>query len=282
MHICGEIMSTVKKPYVIVFGNEKGGTGKSTAAMHVMVYLLRAGFSVGCVDIDARQGTISRYIKNREAYIALHGFNIPVPGFKAVNKSTFNLVDENEEDEKERLEKTLDEFQIYDFIVMDTPGNDTYLSRLAHSYADTIVTPLNDSFVDLDMLVRLEGDKTDSLRPSLYAEMIWEQKKVRLGRNRESIDWIVMRNRLSNIIAKNKEEMHRVLQALSKRIGFRLADGFSERVIFRELFLKGLTLMDLNDVGIPLSMSHIAARQEVRNLLSLLNLPHLEEKLEIA
>lgn len=275
-----EIMSNIKKPYIIVFGNEKGGTGKSTAAMHVMIYLLRLDFKVGCIDVDARQGTLSRYIENRIRYNQTHKHRLPIPDHKALQKAEFDDIKKNEQDEKERFAQALFDLSDCDFIVIDTPGNDTYFSRIAHSYADTVITPLNDSFIDLDMLVRLNSNDPNNLRPSVYSEMIWEQKKHRLMRDKQPIDWIVMRNRLTNLYAKNKEEMFKILTALSKRVGYRLMSGFSERVIFRELFVQGLTLLDLQDVGIPLSMSHIAARQEIRSILNMLQLPHLHQKLE--
>lgn len=273
-------MSTIRKPYIIVFGNEKGGTGKSTAAMHVMVYLLRLDFKVGCIDVDARQGTLSRYIENRIRYNQTNKERLPIPVLKSLQKAVYEDVKQNEADEKERFSGAMSELSDCDFIIIDTPGNDTYFSRLAHSYADTIITPLNDSFIDLDMLVRLNSNDPNNLRPSVYSEMIWEQKKNRLMRDKQSIDWIVMRNRLTNLYAKNKEEMFNILTALSRRMGYRLVAGFSERVIFRELFVQGLTLLDLQEVGIPLSMSHIAARQEIRSILDMLQLPHLQQKLE--
>lgn len=275
-----EWMSGIKKPYIIVFGNEKGGTGKSTAAMHVMTYLLRLDFKVGCIDVDARQGTLSRYIENRIRFNQLNKERLPIPTHIPLQKSQLESIKENEADEQERFAAALSELSDNDFVVVDTPGNDTYFSRLAHSYADTIITPLNDSFIDLDMLVRLHSVDANNLRPSVYSEMIWEQKKNRLMRDKQPIDWIVMRNRLTNLYAKNKEEMHFILKALSRRLGYRLVAGFSERVIFKELFIKGLTLLDLQDVGIPLTMSHIAARQEIRSILDALQLPLLHQKLE--
>ncbi len=270
---------SIKKPYIIVLGNEKGGTGKSTAAMHVMVYLLRLGFRVGAIDVDARQGTLSRYVENRTRYNAENDTKLPIPDLRALQKSNFSEVAQNDKDEAERFSAALEDLSGSDFIIVDTPGNNTNLSQVAHSYADTIVTPLNDSFIDLDMLVRLNSNDPNSLRPSVYSEMIWEQKKHRLVRDKQPIDWIVMRNRLTNLYAKNKEEMHRILGSLSKRLGYRMMTGFSERVIFKELFIQGLTLLDLQDVGIRLTMSHIAARQEVRAVLDMLQLPHLQKKL---
>lgn len=263
----------MEKPYIIVLGNEKGGTGKSTVAMHIATYLLNKNFNVATIDVDARQGTFSRYFRNRQQYAKNNNIDLMVPLHAPVMNSTLDSKSEREEEERSRFLGTLDRYNHADFIIIDTPGNDTHLSRLAHSYADTIITPLNDSFIDLDVLGKVSGPENRDVRPSHYAEMVWEQKKQRLMRDKVTIDWIVMRNRLSHIFAKNKEEMMSVLKQLSKRIGFRLCEGFSERVIFKELFLSGLTLLDLKKVGVDFTMSHVAARQELRQLMGMLSLP---------
>jgi chromosome partitioning protein len=185
-------------------------------------------------------------------------------------------------DEENRLEACVSNLcAAHDFVVIDTPGSDDHLSRVGHSYADTLITPLNDSFIDLDLLAKVDPDTHKVLRPSSYAEMVWEQRKARALRDGGKIDWIVMRNRLASIGSRNTQAMEDVLGALSKRIGFRLAPGFGERVIFRELFLKGLTLLDLrsSDANMRLNMSHVAARQEVRALLTAIGLtPAPEER----
>lgn len=263
----------MSEPYIVVFGNEKGGTGKSTAAMHVITYLLREGFNVGTIDVDARQGTLSRYVENRRARQKNTGENLPLPEHRSIFRSQASTVIDAEQEEKDKMSQVMDEFKNYDFIVIDTPGSDTHLSRLAHSYADTLITPLNDSFIDLDMLVRVKPEDLNIIRPSTYSEMVWEQKKNRAIRDGGSIDWIVMRNRLSNLYSRNKEEMEKVLSALSKRIGFRLVSGFGERVIFRELFLNGLTLFDMNESKGSLSLSHVAAKKELKDLINAINLP---------
>ncbi|MEI8296371.1 MAG: division plane positioning ATPase MipZ, partial [Alphaproteobacteria bacterium] len=229
------------KPYTIILGNEKGGTGKSTVSMHLITYLLRLGYSVGSIDVDARQGTLTRYIENRQHRIKSRGEDLPISEHIPIFRSTLDNVSAAQEEESTHFAEALSTLKQKDFIVVDTPGSDSYLSRLAHSYADTLVTPLNDSFIDLDMLVRINSDSLDILRPSTYAEMVWEQKKQRAMRDGGSMEWVVLRNRLSNISSRNKEEMERLLTALAKRIGFRAAAGFGERVIFRELFLSGLT-----------------------------------------
>lgn len=266
-------MNAELKPYVIVLGNEKGGTGKSTASMHLITSLLYQGYTVGSIDVDARQGTLSRYIENRKNFLHHKGLALPMPTHHPIFRSTEESMAVAQEQEQSSFNQTLNLLKECQFIVIDTPGSDTYLSRLAHSHADTLITPLNDSFIDLDMLVRVSPDSLDILRPSTYSEMVWEQKKHRAIRDGGKIDWIVMRNRLSNIYSRNKEEMERVLQALARRIGFRLVPGFGERVIFRELFLNGLTLLDMRQTNTPMTLSHIAAKQELNALLEKVDLP---------
>lgn len=261
---------------VIVFGNEKGGTGKSTLAMHLVVSLLKEGYKVGTIDVDARQGTFSRYIENRE-----HAHNndesVLLPSHRAVFFSQQNNQTEAIKENQENFNKALESLQNYDYIVVDTPGHDNSLSRFAHSFADVLITPMNESFIDLDLLVKLKDSLDNSnLKPSTYAEMVWEQKKNKAMRNKGSIDWIVLINRMANVASKNRQELEKILAVLSKRIGFRLAKGFKERVIFRELFLSGLTLLDKKNIGAQISLSHIAARQELADLLSVLNVTQNE------
>ncbi len=266
-------MSQENKPYIIVLGNEKGGTGKSTVTMHVISSLLWQGYKVGSIDVDARQGTLSRYVENRQHRIKESGLNLPISQHIAVFRSNLESVSAAKEEEETQFSRALEEHRDCDFIVIDTPGSDTYLSRLAHSYADTLITPLNDSFIDLDMLVRVDPDSLNILRPSTYSEMVWDQKKQRAMRDSGKIDWIVLRNRLASIHSRNREEMEKVLNALAKRIGFRLMPGFGERVIFRELFLNGLTLLDMREMGMSMTLSHVSAKQELTDLINGLNLP---------
>lgn len=272
-----------KKAHVIVTGNEKGGSGKTTTTMHLITALLRLGFKVGSIDIDARQRSLSRYLENRAQTMEEQQTRLPMPLHHLVPKSHYNIAQEAEEDERERLEGVISTLNSEgcEFIVIDGPGNDNHLARLAHSYADTVITPINDSFIDLDVLGKVDGNTLKVLKPSIYSEMIWEQKLKRAKRDGGSIDWIVMRNRLSNIDARNKRFMGKAVQELSRRIGFRVAPGFSERVIFRELFLQGLTVLDVIDTSsnVRVSMSHVAARQEVRDLLKTLKLPQVDERI---
>ena len=263
---------------VIVLGNEKGGSGKSTTAMHLVVALLQTGKSVGVIDLDARQGTLSRYIENRRAFVAEGGPKLPLPELVRVERSDLPTRGEARQEESERLEAALRELKDCDLLVVDTPGSDNTLSRLGHALADVLVTPLNDSFIDLDLLARIDPEGNKILGPSVYSEMVWEQRQNRARAGRPPLDWIVMRNRLAHVDARNKREIGRLLDALAKRIGFRLAPGFGERVIFRELFPKGLTLLDLKErgAGVELTMSHVAARQEVRQLLDTIGFERAE------
>ncbi len=260
---------TPGRAHVLVIGNEKGGSGKSTTAMHIVVALLADGARVATIDLDARQGTFTRYIENRAAYARRRNLELPMPMHQAVAASGDAM------DENARLEAALSAVVTStDYVVIDTPGSDTHLSRLAHTWADTLLTPLNDSFVDLDLLARVDPDTLKVVRPSIYAEAVWKQRQVRAVQGQRPVDWVVMRNRLSSIAARNKRDMGTVIEALSKRIGFRIAAGLTERVIYKELFLSGLTLLDLKrGSGPALTLSHVAARQEVRDLVAALNLP---------
>jgi len=263
---------------IIVLGNEKGGTGKSTTAMHIIVGLMHEGYTVGAIDLDARQSTLARYFDTRRIYGAKKGVELSHPLYRAIAQSQLQDRLAAEGADRNSLANTLTEMtKTCDIVVIDTPGSDSPLSRIGHSYADILVTPMNDSFVDLDLLGRIDPETNEVVALSDYAEMVWEQKKVRAGRDGGSIDWIVMRNRLAALDSRNKRNMDSALEALSARLGFRLAHGFSERVIFRELFLKGLTLLDIREQGadVALTMSHIAALQEVRNLLHALGVPEV-------
>jgi chromosome partitioning protein len=259
--------------HVLVLGNEKGGSGKSTTAMHVAVHLVRQGYRVGCLDLDARQGTLRRYIKNRLDYIEANGLTLASPTYAVIERVELESRSESETRENTMLDAFIGEFRSsHDFLIIDTPGSDTTISRHAIGHADTLLTPMNDSFIDLDILGQVNSDGSKVLRLSHFAEVIWEQRKTRAARGSRAIDWVVMRNRLGTLDSHNNRSMAQALGELSERVGFRIVPGLTERVIFRELFPKGLTLLDLRDVGdeVKLNMSHIAARQEVIQLVTAL------------
>ncbi|KJS24701.1 MAG: ATPase [Hyphomonadaceae bacterium BRH_c29] len=267
-----------KDARVIVVGNEKGGAGKSTVSMHLTVSLMRMGKNVGIIDLDVRQRTLTRYLENRLRWMQSTGARLPMPEIMRVDASTERDLDKAEAEETNRLISSLQRLKkTCDFILIDAPGGDTFLSRLAHTQADTLITPLNDSFVDFDLLGDVNPQTLEVIRPSFYSEMVWSCRKKKAQTSRRPIDWIVMRNRMSPLAARNKERVGEALDNLSKRIGFRLAPGLSERVIYRELFPAGLTLLDLTEKGsnVTFTMSHVAARQEMRDLIIILQLPEL-------
>jgi len=274
-------MTEARNTHVIVIGNEKGGSGKTMVAMHLVVGLLRAGRSVGVLDLDVRQKSLARYLENRAQWGVSQGLSadeLPMPKFLPLQNSEHDSTQKRQADDDERLKKTLAAFADCEFLVIDTPGADTHLSRTAHCFADTIVTPLNDSFVDFDLLARVDAATGEIKGPSLYAETVWRARQMRARSGvMGGIDWVVTRNRLQATNAKNKAAMAKKLDDLAGRVQFRQARGFGERVIYRELFSYGMTLLDLGCKGSPRklsSMSHIAARQELRSFIASLKLPN--------
>lgn len=261
--------------HVIVVGNEKGGAGKSTVSMHVATALSRMGHRVGALDLDLRQQTFGRYIRNRAAYLAQETLELPSPNFIELPEIDPAGLSEGENIYDHRLYAAVTQLEPHsDFILIDCPGSHTRLSQVAHSLADTLLTPLNDSFIDFDLLAHVASDAKTIQGPSVYSEMVWHARQLRAQAGLKPIDWIVLRNRLGAQQMVNKQKMENAIKRLAKRIGFRVAPGFSERVIFRELFPRGLTLLDLRDVGVKqLNISNVAARQELRELIKALNLP---------
>lgn len=266
------------EPYIIVLGNEKGGSGKSTTAMHLFVSLARKGHRVGAIDLDSRQLTFFRYLDNRNAYIERTGASLVMPQLAAVEPSKAPLRAEAAEEDRSNLAEAIRFLgESCSFIIIDTPGAITPLSEAAHSAADTLLTPMNDSLIDFDLLGRIDPDTGKVLGPSIYSELVWQCRQRRAAAGHEPTDWVVMRNRIATLDSRNRRRVTGAMAALASRIGFRVVPGFSERVIFRELFLNGLTLMDLKEGGqVRMTLSHVAARQEVREMLKALSLPGLD------
>jgi len=261
--------------HIIVVGNEKGGSGKSTTAMHVGTALVRMGFKVGALDLDLRQKSFGRYIENRRRFVAKHGILLPAPSYRDLPEVSADALKPGENIHDHRLSRAVIGMEdSADFILIDCPGSHTRLSQVAHTLADTLITPLNDSFIDFDLLARIEGDSNRILGPSIYSEMVWNARQLRAKAGLNPIDWVVVRNRTGPQAMHNKKKIASAVDQLSSRIGFRVAPGFSERVIFRELFPRGLTLLDLRDIGVgKLNLSNVAARQELRDLMKALRLP---------
>ena len=256
------------RAYVIVVGSEKGGTGKSTTTAHLAIALAKLGYRVGTLDLDARQGTLTSFLENRQAFATASGRALETPRHEAIRRADLGERQQAEAEERACFKQALTAMADRHFILVDTPGSDSHLSRLGHCSADTLITPLNDSYLDIAVLARIDRDKREVQAPSIYSKMVWAQNNNRIVTGRSPIDWIVLRNRLAHIDARNMRDIGRLLDVLAKRIGFRVAPGIGERVVFRELFLKGLTALDLPEAGdAALSPSHRAARQEIEQLL---------------
>ena len=264
--------------HIIVVGNEKGGAGKSTVSMHVATALARLGHKVGALDLDLRQKTFGRYAHNRKKFCESEGLDLPSAEYRNLPEVDQEALRPGENPYDQRLAAAVASLERdKDFILIDCPGSHTRLSQVAHSLADTLITPLNDSFVDFDLLAHVDTDGRKIQGPSVYSEMVWNARQLRAQAGLKPIDWVVLRNRLGAQHMVNKEKMEKALDALAKRIGFRVAPGFHERVIFRELFPRGLTLLDLRDIGVKqLNISNVAARQELRDLMKALDLPGVE------
>src|ERR1700716_2392552 len=267
--------------HVVVLGNEKGGSGKSTTALHIAVALLKAGQRVATIDLDCRQQSFTRYINNRGTWARRTGINLELPVHCCIRLGETMQIADNESSEFQQFIDAVSAVErTFDFIVIDTPGSDSFLMRLAHSMADTLVTPINDSFLDFDVLGTVDPATYSVTGESHYADMVRDTRRQRRQLDGASTDWIVVRNRLSMLGSRNKQLVADGLKELSFRLGFRAIDGFAERVGYREFFSRGLTALDNIDVatlGTRPSLGHVTAREEVTSLLRQLKLP-LDER----
>lgn len=264
--------------HIIVFGNEKGGSGKSTAAMHAIVALLRLGYAVGSIDLDARQGTLTRYLGNRYDTNKLIGTVQPMPIHMPITPSTAKTLEDKHKEESDFFFMALEELgKKCDFIVIDTPGADTFLSRLAHRFADTLVTPMNDSMIDLDLLAHLDPQTAEIKDISIYAKHVLHVRNRRKTELGLPLHWVVMRNRMNHLNQRSKRAIEDTLTKLSTQLGFQYIQGFSERLIFRDMFLRGLTVLDLPGAatGENMTTSELSARHEVRLLTHAIVPPHM-------
>ena len=229
---------------VIVVGNEKGGAGKSTIATHLAVALAHEGARVAVLDLDTRQQSTAHFFAHRDRWTAAKDIALP---------ALTNVGDRGD------LDAAFAAAADHDYLVIDTPGADTAPSRAAHQRADLIVTPMNDSFVDFDVLATVDPVTLDLVKPSLYSETVWEARKVRAAERGRSLDWVVLRNRLASSDPRNRRRVDERLKTLSRRVGFRVLPGLRDRVIYRELFPFGLTVADLSPSAIKTRISWRAA-----------------------
>ena len=252
------------QPHFIIFANEKGGTGKSTTAVHTAIALAASGYKVAALDLDERQRTMTRYLENRSATIKREGVTLPQASYAVLEGRTV-----------EEFEAAVDQLASNaNVIIIDTPGRDDDIAKAAILKADTLVTPMNDSFVDLDLIGQVDPDTYKITRPSFYAELIWNSRQRRAQATGKSVDWVVLRNRLQHIDSHNLRRVGAALDELARRVGYRVIPGLSERVVYRELFPKGLTLLDLEHMS-DVQIGHVTARQELREMISGLDVPPL-------
>jgi len=253
--------------HFIVFANEKGGTGKSTTAVHTAIALAASGHRVGALDLDGRQRTMTRYLENRDATMRrIEKDDLPRAAYEV-------LEDHSDGGFSAAIERLSAEA---DVIVVDTPGRDDEIARAAILMADTLVTPMNDSFVDLDLIGQVHPENYKVTRPSFYAELVWNSRTQRAKVTGKSVDWVVLRNRLQHVESHNLKRVGAAMDELARRVGFRVIPGLGERVIYRELFPKGLTLLDLQQLG-EVGIGHITARQELREMIAGLGIPGADE-----
>lgn len=250
---------------VLVVGNEKGGSGKSTVAVHLVVGFLRAGLKVASLDLDVRQASLSRYLENRAAFAVRSGADLPMPTHRRAADPTPAVA----------VSGLVQELAAgHDILIVDTPGRVDEVSMAAHVLADTIVTPVGESHLDLDLIGNVDRHEGRAVRPGPYAEFVWSVRKQRALIGGAPAKWIICHNRRRAPQTRVGREVEQTLTDMARRFAFRLVPGFSERTIFQELFPDGLTLLDLreSETGIGLTLSHVAARNEIRGLLDALEI----------
>jgi chromosome partitioning protein len=251
-----------KKSHIIVFANEKGGVGKSTTAFHTCIALCNAGEKVAALDVDLRQLTFARALDARAETARKHQIDLLGPNEILLTQSTVA-----------ELETKVRMAQIEaSFIIIDVGGHDSPIARRAIAMADTIITPVNDSFIDLDMLGHIDPESGELRTLGAFARLVAHLKEPGLARRERALDWVVMQNRSRSLGTKNERKFLRALNAIAPVAGFRLIPGLRERVVYRELFPLGLTLFDAEKIP-GLARPQPAARAEIAEMLAALNLP---------
>jgi chromosome partitioning protein len=259
-------------PHVVVVGNQKGGCGKSTLAMHMIVALRKAGKRVAAIDLDLDQGTLTRYIDNRRSWAEENRAVLEMPDHCSMADEPDGSLGRNYAVDLARFMshlQTIEHDQLHDFIIIDTPGGLQKLAIVAHGIADTIITPINDSLLDLDVIVKI--DRADRVpQPSNYSRMVARARESRKRVCGLDSNWIVVRNRMGATGSRNERQVSDVLDYVREPFGFRSVLGLRERVIFRELFPAGLTVFDPIDIP-DIEPAHreedVQARSEIYRVL---------------
>jgi chromosome partitioning protein len=267
--------------HVIVLGNEKGGSGKSTLAIHLAVSLMLEGMRVVTIDLDARKQTLTQAIRNRRNWAKAQDIFLPTPDHHLLEQAETDSLRTNKWSDIEAFTRLLKNLRQHaDFIIIDTPSQTCQLSTIAHAHADTLLTPMNDSMLDLNALAHITPNFGTLAATSPYTKAVQAARHERLAADGSKMDWVVLRNRLFGTDTPNYKAVGDALGALSNQVEFRLAQGMYEREIYREYFNLGLTALDPIESFAPHmrpTMHHMASRNEILNLIEFLNLP-LEER----
>ena len=211
--------------------------------MHVAVALLKEGQRVGTIDLDSNQKSLTHYIENRRVWTKHQGIELKTPIHRHIQRAEGAKLDKNEADELAAFESVIASFgEPIDFLVIDTPAHDSYLMRLAHLAADTLLTPLNDSFLDFGTLASIDPVTHEITDTGHYAAMVAVARQQRRSFDHSHVDWLVIRNRFSL-----RRLLDDGLDKLAMRLGFRSLDGCAERIVYRELFPTGLTAFERGD-----------------------------------
>lgn len=272
------------RPHIVVLGNHKGGSGKSTLAMHIAAGLMKEGRRVAALDLDFQQRTFTHYIENRRAWAKDNGITLNVPTHLCVDDLA---ADKSPVTDQARISLISDAIAAlephHDFVVIDTPGGASLASVFAHGLADTLITPVNDSFVDLDAILSLKKAQDQLPTQSQYTEAVRRALDARRAVTKRKVDWFVVRNRMLSLSSRNARGVQKVIEAAAQKAGFHIATGLSERVIYREFFPIGLTAFDSMEtslLGVKPTTAHVLARQEVRRLIASVHLLSSHEERE--
>jgi len=240
---------------VITIGNNKPGAGKTTLAVHVILSLVSYGYRVCAIDIDPDQRSLSHYLENRKRYMNQRGITLPMPTAHAtVNQRSLSTAISNDthchhfQDYIHRI------CQEYDFLVMDTQAFNSFLSRFAHSLANIIITPVNYSLSDI------EGE---------YWSLIERRNDTQNQIHSTPLRWFILRNRYLLVDTPGIRHIYKQFSRLAFSHELIWKDGLQERPLYHELFLRGLSLLDVGEEnhGIEVTLPYIAARQELRQFL---------------
>jgi len=275
-------MASDTRPHVVVVGDHKGGSGKSTLAMHIAIGLMKEGRRVASLDLDFHQRTFTHYIENRRVWAKEQGLSLNVPTHHCVDDLPTDKLPLTDQSRISLISRAVAAFEhYYDFIVIDTPGGASSVSVFAHGLADTLITPVNDSFIDLDVIFSLKKSQDHLPKQSQYSEAVRRALDARDAVTKRKTDWFIVRNRLLPLASRNTRDVHSALETAAREAGFHTATGLSERVIYREFFPIGLTAFDSLEaslLGVKPTLSHVLARQEVRQLIASVRLlPSYEE-----